>query len=206
MVRGHAGTHAGFYAPVAAMICPCKGNEPGLEENLIALTHFDYPNYEIYFALGDQPRSRADGHRTGKSGEPASGAYRDCWAGGRLRREGEQPARAVESLPEKFEAFVFTDSDVRLPRGWLAKLVAPLQDSRIGATTAYRWIIPSGAMRKRGGFASALASAWNAAVMTLLGLPGGIFAGAAARRSAGRILKMRTCWKHGAVPSATTSP
>ena len=32
---------------------------------------------------------------------------------------------------------------MRLPRGWLTKLVAPLQDARIGATTAYRWMIPS---------------------------------------------------------------
>ncbi len=44
-------SHAGFYAPVAAVICPCKGNEPGLEENLTALTRFEYPNYDIYFAL-----------------------------------------------------------------------------------------------------------------------------------------------------------
>jgi cellulose synthase/poly-beta-1,6-N-acetylglucosamine synthase-like glycosyltransferase len=76
--------------------------------------------------------------------------------------------RAVESLAEKFEVLVFTDSDVRLPRRWLAKLVAPLQDPRIGATTTYRWIFPSGTLGS-GGFASSLASAWNAAIATMLG-------------------------------------
>jgi ceramide glucosyltransferase len=75
--------------------------------------------------------------------------------------------RAVEALPEKFEVLVFTDSDVRLPRAWLGKLVAPLQDQRIGATTSYRWLIPNGAGSD--GFASALASTWNAAVATMLG-------------------------------------
>ena len=44
MVRRRLSTHPGFYAPVAAVICPCKGNEPGLEENLTALTRFEYPN------------------------------------------------------------------------------------------------------------------------------------------------------------------
>jgi cellulose synthase/poly-beta-1,6-N-acetylglucosamine synthase-like glycosyltransferase len=76
--------------------------------------------------------------------------------------------RTVEALPANFEVLVFTDSDVRLPRGWLTKLIAPLQDARVGATTTYRWIIPSGQLGA-GGFASALASAWNAAIATLLG-------------------------------------
>jgi cellulose synthase/poly-beta-1,6-N-acetylglucosamine synthase-like glycosyltransferase len=74
----------------------------------------------------------------------------------------------VESLSENFEVIVFTDSDVRLTKGWLTKLVAPLQDPRIGATTAYRWIIPSRSIGA-GGFASAMASAWNASIATLLG-------------------------------------
>ena len=51
MVRQRIGTHSGFYTPATALICPCKGNERGLEENLMALTRFDYPNYEIYFTL-----------------------------------------------------------------------------------------------------------------------------------------------------------
>jgi ceramide glucosyltransferase len=55
-------------------------------------------------------------------------------------------------------------------RGWLTKLIAPLQDPRIGATTAYRWLIPGG-LSGAEVFAGALASAWNAAVATLLGRP-----------------------------------
>ena len=51
MVRRRLTSHAGFYAPTAALICPCKGNERGLEENLTALTRFEYANYEIYFSL-----------------------------------------------------------------------------------------------------------------------------------------------------------
>jgi ceramide glucosyltransferase len=168
MVRGHAGRHAGFYAPVAAIICPCKGNEPGLEENLIALTRFDYPNYEIYFSLATSldPALAAIERVKAASPHPVhiviAGPPEGC---------GEKVNNlrvAVESLPEKFEAFVFADSDVRLPRGWLAKLVAPLEDSRIGATTAYRCLIPS-SNAKASGFAGALASTWNAAVMTTLG-------------------------------------
>src|SRR5208282_3665003 len=55
-----------------------------------------------------------------------------------------------------------------LPRAWLGKLVLPLHDPRIGASTTYRWVMPSGKFGT-GAFASALASTWNAAVATMLG-------------------------------------
>jgi ceramide glucosyltransferase len=170
MVRRRLASHAGFYAPVAALICPCKGNEPGLEENLTALTRFEYPNYEIYFSLATSldPALKVIERVKAASQRPVhvviAGPPEGC---------GEKVynlRRAVEALPENFEVLVFVDSDVRLTRGWLGKLVAPLQDPRIGATTAYRWIIPSRSIGA-GGFASALASAWNAAIATLLGRP-----------------------------------
>jgi ceramide glucosyltransferase len=168
MVRRRLGTHAGFYAPVAALICPCKGPEPGLEENLTALTKFDYPNYEIYFSLATSldPALKIIERVKAASQRPVhiviAGPPEDC---------GEKVfdlRRAVEALTDNFEVIVFTDSDVRLPRGWLGKLVAPLQDARVGATTAYRWIIPSRSIGS-GGLSSAFASAWNASVATLLG-------------------------------------
>jgi hypothetical protein len=71
---------------------------------------------------------------------------------------------AVEQAGEKFDLFVFTDSDGRPSRRWLARLVAPLADSRLGAVTTFRWLIPL-----RGGFWSGLASAWNASIATYLG-------------------------------------
>ena len=170
MVRRRLASHAGFYAPVAALICPCKGAEPGLEENLTALTRFEYPNYEIYFALATSldPALKIIERVKAASQRPVhiliAGPPENC------SEKVYNLRRTVEALPASFDVIVFTDSDVRLPRGWLTKLVAPLQDPRIGATTAYRWIIPSSGAASSG-FASALASAWNAAVATLLGRP-----------------------------------
>jgi len=169
MVRRRLGSHAGFYAPFAAVICPCKGSEFGLEQNLTALTKFEYPNYEIYIALATSldPALKIVERVKATSPRPMhiviAGPPEEC---------GEKVynlRRAVEAVPEQFEALVFVDSDVRLPRGWLTKLVAPLQDPRIGATTAYRWIIPSRSGAE--GFASAMASAWNASIATMLGRP-----------------------------------
>ena len=185
MIRQRLGAHAGFYAPVAALICPCKGNEPGLEENLAALTRFDYSNYEIFFTLATSldPALKIIERVKAASPRPVhiviAGPPTDCGEKVHILR------RAVESLPENFEVMVFTDSDVRLGRAWLKKLVAPLQDPRIGATTSYRWIIPKGSLGG-GGFASALASAWNAAIATLLGNSRGNFCwggGTAIRRT-----------------------
>src|ERR1051325_2678316 len=50
-VRRRAATDPGFYSPRTAVLCPCKGVEPGLERNLTALCEFDHQNYEIFFIL-----------------------------------------------------------------------------------------------------------------------------------------------------------
>ena len=169
MVRRRLSSHSGFYAPVAAVICPCKGTEPGLEENLAALTQFEYPSYEIYFSLATSldPAVKIIERVKAASQRPVHIVI--AGPPGNCSEKVHNLRRAVEALPpDKFEVLVFADSDVRFSRGWLRKLVAPLQNAQIGATTAYRWMIPSGKFGA-GGFASSLASAWNAAVATLLG-------------------------------------
>lgn len=167
-MRRESVSQAGFYAPIAAVLCPCKGKEQGLEENLLALTKFDYPNYEIYFSVASatDPALEAIERLKAASARPVhivvAGPPQDC---------GEKVfnlLRTVESLPSHIEVLVFTDSDARHTRDWLRKLVAPLGNTHIGAVTGYRWIIPSGATPALA-FPSALASAWNAAVATLLG-------------------------------------
>src|SRR5215470_6921686 len=49
--RRRSTTDPGFYAPRTAVLCPCKGIEPGLERNLTALCEFDHQNYEVFFVL-----------------------------------------------------------------------------------------------------------------------------------------------------------
>ena len=200
MVRRRLSSHAGFYAPLAAVICPCKGSERGLEENLTALTKFEYPNYELYFSLATSldPALKIIERVKAASQRPVhiviAGPPEDC------SEKVYNLRRAVAALPDKFEVMVFTDSDVRLPRGWLTKLIAPLQDPRIGATTAYRWLIPSGQIGS-GGFASAMASAWNAAVATMLGRPKENFCwggGTAIRRKTFDDAKVLEAWQGAA--------
>ena len=175
MVRRRTSSHSGFHAPVAAVICPCKGSEPGLEENLRALTQFDYPSYEIYFSLATSldPAVKVIERIKAASSKPVHIVI--AGPPGNCSEKVYNLRRAIEALPaDKFEVLIFADSDVRFSRGWLHKLVAPLQDVKIGATTAYRWMVPSGKMGA-GGFASALASAWNAAIATMLGKEKGNF-------------------------------
>jgi len=164
MARRQLALHSGFYVPRVALLCPVKGLEPGLEQNLTALTQFDYVPYEIFFVLaGDtDPASALIERIAAKSKRPVhivhAGPPQDC---------GEKVNNlraAVEQAGAQFEVLVFADSDGRPSRRWLARLVAPLADTDLGATTAFRWLLPS-----RGGFWSALVSAWNAPIATYLG-------------------------------------
>jgi ceramide glucosyltransferase len=164
MSRRRLSQPTGFFTPRVALFCPVKGLEPGLEENLAALTEFDYRDYEIFFAISgvDDPAYRVLEHVAASSKRPVhivrAGRAKDC---------GEKVNNlraAVEQAGENFDLFVFTDSDGRPSRRWLARLVAPLADSSLGAVTTFRWLIPM-----RGGFWSALASAWNASIATYLG-------------------------------------
>ena len=180
-VRRRMRTDPGFYAPRVAVLCPCKGMEPGLERNLISLTEFERQNYEIFFILAsasDPARSTVE--RVAKNSRIKAqviiaGSPNGCSEKVNNLRVG------VEQLPPEFEVLVFTDSDGRPGKGWLHHLVAPLGDSRIGATTTMRWLVPN-----RGNLPTALLAAWNAPIVTMLGEKGKNFCwggGTAIRRS-----------------------
>src|SRR5258708_18346563 len=52
--RRRAGTDPGFYSPRTALLCPCKGMEPGPERNLTALCESHHQNYEALFILATE--------------------------------------------------------------------------------------------------------------------------------------------------------
>jgi ceramide glucosyltransferase len=180
-VRRRLLTDPGFYAPRVAVLCPCKGVEPGLERNLVALTEFNHQNYEIFFILAS-------------ASDPAAGILKRVAAGSRPKAHviiADQPEGcsekvnnlrvAIEQLPPEFDVLVFADSDGRPGKTWLQRLSAPLNDPLVGATTTMRWLVPN-----RGNLASALLAAWNAPIVTMLSEKGKNFCwggGTAIRRS-----------------------
>jgi ceramide glucosyltransferase len=180
-VRRRLHTDPGFYAPRVAVLCPCKGIEPGLERNLLSLTEFERQNYEIFFILasGSDP-ARSIVERIAKSSRVKANVI----IAGSPSNSSEKVNNlrvAVEQLPPEFEVLVFTDSDGRPGKTWLHHLVAPLGDVRIGATTTMRWMIPN-----RSNLPTALLAAWNAPVVTMLSEKGKNFCwggGTAIRRS-----------------------
>jgi ceramide glucosyltransferase len=180
-VRRRLHTDPGFYAPRVAVLCPCKGMEPGLERNLISLTEFERQNYEIFFILasGSDP-ARSIVERVAKTSRVKAhviiaGSPTNC------SEKVNNLRVAVEQLPPEFEALVFADSDGRPGKAWLHHLVAPLGDVRIGATTTMRWLIPN-----RSNLPTVLLAAWNAPLVTMLSEKGRNFCwggGTAIRRS-----------------------
>src|ERR1700737_2242753 len=139
MAQRRIGSHGAFYKPRVALICPIKDVEPGLEQNLAALTSFDYPDYEIFFALasGDDPArkildklaaSRKRRIHIVIAGRPEGGG-----------EKGNNLRAAVQQAKQGYDVFVFADSDGRPGHSWLARLVAPLADANLGAVTTFRW-------------------------------------------------------------------
>jgi len=180
-VRRRLNSDPGFYAPKAAVLCPCKGVEPGLERNLVSLTEFERQNYEIFFILAsgsDPARSiieRVAKNSRVKAHVVVAGPPSNC------SEKVNNLRVAIEQLPPEFEVLAFADSDGRPGKSWLHHLVAPLGDVRIGAATTMRWFIPN-----RSDLATALLAAWNAPVVTMMSEKGKNFCwggGTAIRRS-----------------------
>lgn len=180
-VRRRLHTDPGFYAPKVALLCPCKGTEPGLERNLVSLTEFERQNYEIFFILAsatDSARSIID--RVIKTSRVKAHVVIAGDPIGCSEKVNNLRA-AIEQLDTEFEVLVFTDSDGRPGKTWLHHLVAPLGDVRTGATTTMRWFIPN-----RSNLPTALLAAWNAPAVTMLTEKGKNFCwggGTAIRRS-----------------------
>ena len=192
--RRRAATDPGFYAPRTAVICSCKGLESGLERNLAALTEFDHQNYETFFVLASES-------------DPAHAIVKRVVASSRTKAHvviadkpeacGEKVNNlrfAIEQLPADFEFLAFADSDGRPGKSWLKKLVAPLSDVGVGATTTMRWLIPN-----RNNLATLLLAAWNAPIVTMLSEKGKNFCwggGTAIRRSVFDQIGVMEDWRY----------
>jgi ceramide glucosyltransferase len=149
------------FQPFVSVIAPGRGLEPGLIDNLRPLVAQDYPRYEVLFvfdALDDPAIKIVDELKSTFTRTIIAGPATDSG------QKVHNLRVAVNEVDPESEVLVFVDSDARPAMDWLRKLVAPLADETLGASTGYRWFIPD-----RGGIASRLRSVWNASVASALG-------------------------------------
>src|SRR5215217_2683302 len=149
------------FQPFVSVIAPGRGLEPGLIDNLRPLVTQDYPRYEVLFvfdALDDPALKIVDELKSTTTRTIIAGPATDSG------QKVHNLRVAVNEVDAQSEVLVFVDTDARPATDWLRKLVAPLADETLGASTGYRWFIP-----ERGGIASRLRGVWNASVASALG-------------------------------------
>lgn len=157
-----------LYMPRASVVVPCRGVDQGLRENLAALFAQHYPAYELVFvsdraedpalAVAERLSRELCGESAARTRFVVAGRAADCGQKVHNLRAG------LTVCDPSSEVLVFVDTDARPRNDWLRALVAPLEDSRVGAATGYRWFLPV-----RGGLASQLRSVWNASIASALG-------------------------------------
>lgn len=146
------------FHPFVSVIAPSRGLESGFADNIRPLLVQDYPAYEVLFVF-DDPQ------------DPAIQIVEQFDArtviSGPAKNTGQKIHNliaAVGAIDPRCEVIVFVDTDARPSQDWLRKLVAPLGDPELGASSGYRWFVP-----QRGGFASRLRGVWNASIASALG-------------------------------------
>jgi cellulose synthase/poly-beta-1,6-N-acetylglucosamine synthase-like glycosyltransferase len=152
------------YTPKVTLILPCKGVDPGFEQNVRSILDQEYPDFEVLFVTATEDDAARIALKSILHNYPGRTVS--------LLVAGIRPDRseklnnqlcALASVRPDTEVFVFVDSDVRAHPEFLRSLVEPLNEAEIGATTGFRWYIPA-----KGGFGSYLRATWNMGGVPLL--------------------------------------
>ncbi|HUG71176.1 MAG TPA: glycosyltransferase family 2 protein [Pirellulaceae bacterium] len=159
--------------PKAAILLCLRGADPSLPSCLRRLLCQDYPDYELFVCVD----SKSD---------PAWDVVQSTILKLKARNIHVSPLRyrrstcslkcsslvqLVDELNDSHEVIVLADADLESHPTWLRELVAPLADSRTGATFGNRWFLPAAAC-----FGSLVRQLWNApglVVMNTLEIPWG---------------------------------
>jgi ceramide glucosyltransferase len=142
--RRAADAGARDFLPPVSLLKPLHGDEPNLEENLASFFQQDYPQFEIIFCARHASDAGLEVARRVAAQFPGV----PC----RILTCGEPPwpnARTfsleIMRRAARFPILVATDSDVRVAPDYLASVVQPLRDPRVGMVTClYRGVACGG--------------------------------------------------------------
>jgi len=157
------------YKPVTLLTVPCKGIDKAFEKNITSLYKLDYDSYYLNFIVEDSADPAFEQLNMLKEKLAKDSKALDV----RILIAGiaESSSQKIHNLlhscanaTDDTEVFAFADSDACLDPDWLSHLVHPLRKERHGASTGYRWFVPSD-----NNLASLALSAINGKIAQMLG-------------------------------------
>lgn len=150
------------FQPDTAIILCLRGADPSIRECLRSIEQQDYRNFELNIVVDDRE-------------DPALGIVHEFtkeativpqvhWIPERLSScslKCSAVISGIKNASKQAEVFALIDADAIVAKDWLSRLIAPLADPEVGASTGNRWFaIPS-----RNKLASTVRCIWNAAAI-----------------------------------------
>ncbi|MHC4721422.1 MAG: glycosyltransferase family 2 protein [Planctomycetota bacterium] len=168
-IKKSAAKQRNGYRPRTLVTVPCKGIDDTFEENVLSFFNLDNDNFYLCFVVADtaDPAYQKlcaikDRFVAGSKALDVRIAVAGCATG--CSQKIHNLLYSCTNAPEDVEVFAFADSDASVGPGWLSHLLYPLRKSKHGASTGYRWFVPS-----ENNLASLALSAINAKIAQLLG-------------------------------------
>ncbi len=157
------------YRPSVALFVPCKGKDPDFEKNIASFFGQDYQDYLLWFVVADQADPAYSELCRLKDELSQSSKARDVQV--LVAGQSQSCSQKIHNLlycyrriPDNIEVIAFADSDTCVQNDWLSHLVYPLRQSKVGASSGYRWFVP-----QKNNLPTLALSAMNAKVAQLLG-------------------------------------
>lgn len=122
------------WTPAVTMLKPLKGLDPQLYENLSTFCRQDYPRFQIVFGVADPQDPAVAVVRRLQREHPALDI--ELIVDGRLYGTNDKVSNLINMYRRaRHDLLVLSDGDIRVPRDYLRRVVAPLCDEQIGLVT-----------------------------------------------------------------------
>jgi cellulose synthase/poly-beta-1,6-N-acetylglucosamine synthase-like glycosyltransferase len=151
------------FEPSVAVILCLRGPDPALPHCLEGLLAQDYPNFKLHLVVDDADDPVLP--LAEQALEKIAPQFPVKWHTVTDRSKSRSLKcsalmTAVMALPSDTDVVALVDADAIVQNDWLTKLVAPLANEQIGATTGNRWFEPLD-----NEIGSRLRAIWNAAAL-----------------------------------------
>lgn len=158
-----------WYRPKTVMIVPCKGVDSAFEKNIASFFNQDYEDFLLWFVVADKDDPAYNKLSQLKKELAASTKARDIqiFVAGKSQSCSQKLHNLLccySKITDDIEVMAFADSDTCIRKDWLSQIVYPLHNKKYGASSGYRWFVPS-----KNNLATLALSALNAKVAQLLG-------------------------------------